>query len=122
MLFDTDLYLESLRTSLREFYRFSIALLELTTSESHAHSDHYTNLSSNWKGLPIYCSGSYIVSYIRNMVLIVFSETTANLIVHMLSVDRKWVRPLPMNIPVVIPDTGGVQVTLIDANHCTYHA
>jgi len=23
----------------------------------HAHSDHYTNLSSNWKHGPIYCSG-----------------------------------------------------------------
>ena len=46
------------------------------------------------------------------------SETTANLIIHMLSVDKEWVRPLPMDIPVVIPNTGGVKVTLIDANHC----
>ncbi|KAL5512893.1 PSO2 [Sanghuangporus vaninii] len=68
---------------------------------THAHSDHYTNLSSNWKNGPIYCS-----------------ETTANLIVHMLSVDRKWLHPLPMNTPVEIPKTGGVKVTLIDANHC----
>ena len=47
-----------------------------------------------------------------------FTETTANLIAHMLSVDRKWLHPLPMNTPVDIPKTGGVKVTLIDANHC----
>ncbi|KAL4065963.1 DRMBL-domain-containing protein [Scleroderma citrinum] len=68
---------------------------------THAHSDHYTNLSSSWKSGPIYCS-----------------EGTANLIIHMLSVDRKWVHPLPMDTPTVIPDTGGVSVTLIEANHC----
>lgn len=67
----------------------------------HAHSDHYTNLSSNWKSGPIYCS-----------------ECTANLIVHMLAVDRKWVYPLPMDVPTVVPNTGGVTVTLIEANHC----
>lgn len=27
------------------------------TTDSHAHSDHYTNLGSKWKGGPIYCSG-----------------------------------------------------------------
>ncbi|KAI0792063.1 DRMBL-domain-containing protein [Abortiporus biennis] len=68
---------------------------------THAHSDHYTNLSSNWKNGPIYCS-----------------QGTANLIIHMLSVDPKWIHPLPMDIPTVIPDTGGVKVTLIEANHC----
>ncbi|KLO08694.1 DRMBL-domain-containing protein [Schizopora paradoxa] len=68
---------------------------------THAHSDHYTNLSSNWKNGLIYCS-----------------ETTANLVVHMLSVDKKWVRPLPMNVPTVVPNSGGVTVTLIEANHC----
>ncbi|KZT07260.1 DRMBL-domain-containing protein [Laetiporus sulphureus 93-53] len=68
---------------------------------THAHSDHYTNLSSNWKAGPIYCS-----------------EGTANLIVHMLAVDRKWVHPLPMDVPTVIPNTGGVSVALIEANHC----
>ncbi|KAL0953366.1 hypothetical protein HGRIS_004603 [Hohenbuehelia grisea] len=68
---------------------------------THAHSDHYTNLSSNWKSGPIYCS-----------------EGTANLIIHMLSVDKKWVHPLPMDVPTTIPHTGGVQVTLIEANHC----
>ncbi|KAF5355291.1 hypothetical protein D9758_006106 [Tetrapyrgos nigripes] len=68
---------------------------------THAHSDHYTNLSSNWKNGPIYCS-----------------EGTANLIIHMLRVERKWVHPLPMDVPTLIPDTGGVHVTLIEANHC----
>ncbi|KAJ6519118.1 DNA cross-link repair protein pso2/snm1 [Mycena sanguinolenta] len=68
---------------------------------THAHSDHYTNLSSAWKHGPIYCS-----------------EGTANLIVHILSVDKKWVHPLPMDVSTVIPGTGGVHVTLIEANHC----
>ncbi|KAJ7777463.1 DNA cross-link repair protein pso2/snm1 [Mycena metata] len=68
---------------------------------THAHSDHYTNLSSSWKHGPIYCS-----------------EGTANLIIHMLSVDKKWVHPLPMDVATVIPHTGGVHVTLIEANHC----
>ncbi|TFK26193.1 DRMBL-domain-containing protein [Coprinopsis marcescibilis] len=68
---------------------------------THAHSDHYTNLSSSWKHGPIYCS-----------------EGTANLIMHMLSVDKKWVYPLPMDTPTEIPNTNGVKVTLIEANHC----
>ncbi|KAH7913856.1 DRMBL-domain-containing protein [Hygrophoropsis aurantiaca] len=68
---------------------------------THAHSDHYTNLSSNWKSGPIYCS-----------------EDTANLIIHMLAVDPKWVNKLPMDTPTVIPNTEGVSVTLIEANHC----
>ncbi|KAI0628033.1 DRMBL-domain-containing protein, partial [Trametes polyzona] len=68
---------------------------------THAHSDHYTNLSANWKHGPIYCS-----------------QGTANLIIHMLNVDPKWVHPLPMDVPTIIPNSGGVQVTLIEANHC----
>lgn len=36
----------------------------------------------------------------------------------MLNVDPKWVKPLPMDIPTTIPDTGDVQVTVIEANHC----
>ncbi|KZP21085.1 DRMBL-domain-containing protein [Athelia psychrophila] len=68
---------------------------------THAHSDHYTNLAANWKNGPIYCS-----------------DGTANLIIHMLSVDPKWVHPLPMDVPTIIPNTGGVKVTLIEANHC----
>ncbi|RPD53376.1 DRMBL-domain-containing protein [Lentinus tigrinus ALCF2SS1-7] len=68
---------------------------------THAHSDHYTNLSAKWDSGPIYCS-----------------QGTANLIIHMLGVDPKWVHPLPMDVPTTIPNTGGVQVTLIEANHC----
>ncbi|KAJ6620554.1 DNA repair metallo-beta-lactamase-domain-containing protein [Mycena sp. CBHHK59/15] len=68
---------------------------------THAHSDHYTNLSSTWKHGPIYCS-----------------EGTANLIIHMLSVDKKWVHALPMDVTTDVPNTGGVRVTLIEANHC----
>ena len=51
------------------------------------------------------------------------TETTANLIIHMLSVEKKWIRSLPMDVPTEIPDTGGVKVTLIEANHCmhTHH-
>lgn len=44
---------------------------------------------------------------------------TANLIIQMLGVDEKWVHPLPMNSTTILPDTGGVEVTLIEANHCT---
>ncbi|KAF8262628.1 DNA repair metallo-beta-lactamase-domain-containing protein [Lactarius quietus] len=68
---------------------------------THAHSDHYTSLSSTWQAGPIYCS-----------------EGTANLIIHMLSVDPKWVHPLPMDVPTMVPESGGVAVTLIEANHC----
>ncbi|CCM06966.1 uncharacterized protein FIBRA_09280 [Fibroporia radiculosa] len=68
---------------------------------THAHSDHYTNLSANWRSGPIYCS-----------------EGTANLIIHMLGVDPQWVHALPMDVATIIPQTGGVQVTLIEANHC----
>ncbi|KAF8449161.1 DRMBL-domain-containing protein [Boletus edulis BED1] len=68
---------------------------------THAHSDHYTNLGSKWKSGPIYCS-----------------EETAKLITHMLAVDPSWVHPLPLDTPTIIPDTGRVSVTLIEANHC----
>ena len=36
----------------------------------------------------------------------------------MLSVDPRWVHPLPMNVPTLVPQSGGVTVTLIEANHC----
>ncbi|KAI9573981.1 DRMBL-domain-containing protein [Boletus coccyginus] len=68
---------------------------------THAHSDHYTTLGSKWKSGPIYCS-----------------EETANLIIHMLAVDPRWIHPLPLDTPTMIPNTGGVSVTLIEANHC----
>ncbi|KZT51302.1 DRMBL-domain-containing protein [Calocera cornea HHB12733] len=68
---------------------------------THAHSDHYTNLSSSWKHGPIYCS-----------------ETTANLIKLNLSVPAEYVKPLPLNTPTLLPNTGDVRVTLLEANHC----
>ncbi len=49
-----------------------------------------------------------------------FAEGTANLIIHMLSVDPKWVHPLPMDVPTMVPNSGGVTVTLIEANHCKF--
>jgi hypothetical protein len=94
-------YLASLPTFLRGFPNLVARPISYRQNYSHAHSDHYTNLSSSWKHGPIYCS-----------------ETTANLIIHMLNVDRKWVHPLPMDVKTVLPNTGGVGVTLIEANHC----
>lgn len=88
-------------TSVHRFLLLSTRFNDQYTTYSHAHSDHYTNLSSNWKNGLIYCS-----------------EGTANLIIHMLSVDKKWIRPLPMDTPSLIPNTNGVTVTLIEANHC----
>ncbi|KAF8749129.1 DRMBL protein [Rhizoctonia solani] len=85
---------------------------------SHAHSDHYTNLSSSWKNGPIYCSCEMDISVDSAGFNRLEAVTTANLIKHMLRVDPKWVNPLPDNQAVEIPDTGGVRVTLIDANHC----
>ncbi len=76
----------------------------LTSELSHAHSDHYTNLSAKWDSGPIYCS-----------------QGTANLIIHMLGVDQKWVHPFPMDVATVIPNAGGVEVTLIEANHCAFN-
>jgi hypothetical protein len=52
------------------------------------------------------------------LILKLCVEVTANLIIHMLSVDPKWVHPLPMNVPTLVPESGGVTVTLIEANHC----
>lgn len=46
------------------------------------------------------------------------AEETANLIIHMLAVDPRWIHPLPLDAPTVIPNCGGVSVTLIEANHC----
>ncbi|GIL67665.1 hypothetical protein Vafri_21002, partial [Volvox africanus] len=65
---------------------------------THAHSDHYSGLNDNWCNGPIYCS-----------------ETTARLVVHLCGVDPSHLRPLPMKQPVMV---AGVEVTLVDANHC----
>lgn len=68
---------------------------------THFHSDHYAGLSSRWKHGLIYCS-----------------EETARLVTKRLKVDPAWLRPLPMNEPQLIPRSGGVYVTCLDANHC----
>lgn len=68
---------------------------------THFHSDHYAGLSSRWEHGPIYCS-----------------EETARLVHKRLKVAREWIRPLPMNVPQLLPRTGGVRVTCMDANHC----
>lgn len=68
---------------------------------SHFHADHYGGITSSWEGGPIYCS-----------------QTTANLVRSSLHVQSHLVCPLPFDIPTTIPNTGGVKVTLLDANHC----
>ena len=88
-------------TSVHRFFSYRLVFTISILVISHAHADHYMKLSSKWKHGLIYCS-----------------EGTANLIIHMLSVDKRWVRPLPMDTPTLIPNTNGVTVTLIDANHC----
>ncbi|TKA57709.1 hypothetical protein B0A53_00858 [Rhodotorula sp. CCFEE 5036] len=65
---------------------------------SHAHSDHYQNLSSTWSGGPIYAS-----------------QTTINLIKLKLGVRDEYLFPLPLDQTVKVH---GIDVTLIDANHC----
>ncbi|KAJ5999688.1 DNA repair metallo-beta-lactamase [Penicillium waksmanii] len=68
---------------------------------SHFHSDHYIGLSKSWSHGPIYCS-----------------RPTANLVRMKLRVDPKWVVDLDFETPTDVPDTGGVRVTMIHANHC----
>ncbi|CDS00651.1 related to TDA10-ATP-binding protein of unknown function [Sporisorium scitamineum] len=67
---------------------------------THFHSDHYGGMTANWNHGPIYCS-----------------VTTANLCRAYLGVDPQWLRPLPMEVAVPVPDSGGVMVTCIEANH-----
>ncbi|KAI9677866.1 MAG: hypothetical protein M1829_002363 [Trizodia sp. TS-e1964] len=68
---------------------------------SHFHSDHYIGLTSTWQHGPIYCS-----------------RVTANLVKKQLRVDPKWVVDLEFEQKFQVPDTDGVEVTMIDANHC----
>ncbi|KAI9935045.1 hypothetical protein AWENTII_005401 [Aspergillus wentii] len=68
---------------------------------SHFHSDHYVGLTSSWCHGPIYCS-----------------KVTGNLVRQQLKVNPKWVVDLEFEKKTEVPGTGGVQVTLIDANHC----
>ncbi|KAL9125351.1 MAG: hypothetical protein Q9217_005432 [Psora testacea] len=68
---------------------------------SHFHSDHYIGLTSSWCHGPIYCS-----------------HVTANLVRRQLRVDPKWVVDLEFENRVEVPNTRGVDVTMIPANHC----
>ncbi|KAJ6006840.1 DNA cross-link repair protein pso2/snm1 [Penicillium sp. IBT 35674x] len=68
---------------------------------SHFHSDHYIGLSKSWCHGPIYCS-----------------RPTGNLVRQQLRVDPKWVIDLEFENTTEVPNTGGVQVTMIHANHC----
>ncbi|CAL5867134.1 uncharacterized protein PFLUO_LOCUS1346 [Penicillium psychrofluorescens] len=68
---------------------------------SHFHSDHYIGLTKSWCHGPIYCS-----------------RATANLVRQQLRVDPKWIVDLEFEKTTEVPETGGVQVTLIPANHC----
>ncbi|KAB8356348.1 hypothetical protein FH972_023932 [Carpinus fangiana] len=68
---------------------------------SHFHSDHYIGLTSSWRHGPIYCS-----------------KPTANLVKQQLKVDPKYVVALEFEEKVEVPNTNGVFVTMIPANHC----
>ena len=68
---------------------------------SHFHSDHYMGLTASWRHGLIYCS-----------------KITGNLVRQQLKVDPKWIVDLEFEKKTEVPDTGGVQVTMIEANHC----
>lgn len=68
---------------------------------SHFHSDHYIGLTSSWCHGPIYAS-----------------KVTCNLMRQQLRVAPKWLIPLEFEKKVEVPNTKGVFVTMIPANHC----
>ncbi|KFY41994.1 hypothetical protein V494_02653 [Pseudogymnoascus sp. VKM F-4513 (FW-928)] len=68
---------------------------------SHFHSDHYIGLTASWCHGPIYCS-----------------KVTGNLVKQQLRVDPKWVVTLEFEDMAEVPNTHGVSVTMIPANHC----
>ncbi|KAI5065323.1 hypothetical protein GOP47_0020018 [Adiantum capillus-veneris] len=65
---------------------------------THFHSDHYGGLTKSWTNGPIYCT-----------------PVTARLLSLCLSVDEKWIHPLPLGTSQFID---GVEVRMLDANHC----
>ncbi|KAH6628034.1 DNA repair metallo-beta-lactamase-domain-containing protein [Chaetomium tenue] len=68
---------------------------------SHFHSDHYIGLTANWTHGPIYCS-----------------KVTGSLVKSQLKTAAKYVVELEFEKTVPVPDTNGVMVTMIPANHC----
>ncbi|XP_024232126.1 5' exonuclease Apollo [Oncorhynchus tshawytscha] len=72
---------------------------------SHMHSDHTVSLTSTWANRPIYCS-----------------PVTATLLKLKLQVRERWIHPLEVGEPNMLPldDIGKerLTVTLMDANHC----
>jgi DNA cross-link repair 1A protein len=68
---------------------------------SHFHSDHYIGLTSSWCHGPIYAS-----------------KVTCNLMRQQLNVAPKWLVPLEFDKKAEVPNTMGVFVTMIPANHC----
>ncbi|KAL2134531.1 hypothetical protein VTI74DRAFT_11575 [Chaetomium olivicolor] len=68
---------------------------------SHFHSDHYVGLTANWTHGPIYCS-----------------KVTGSLVKSQLKTAAKYVVELEFEKTVPVPETKGVTVTMIPANHC----
>ena len=65
---------------------------------THQHSDHTWGLRPSFSAGTIYCS-----------------EITAALVIGKMNIKPQFVHPLPLNQPTLIE---GVEVTLLDANHC----
>ncbi|MCO5594627.1 hypothetical protein L7F22_048660 [Adiantum nelumboides] len=59
---------------------------------------HYGGLTKSWANGPIYCT-----------------PVTARLLALCLYVDEKWIHPLPLGEPHLVD---GVEVKMLDANHC----
>ncbi|EED13657.1 DNA repair protein Pso2/Snm1, putative [Talaromyces stipitatus ATCC 10500] len=68
---------------------------------SHFHSDHYGGLTASWSHGLIYCS-----------------KVTGNLVRQQLKVDPKYVVDLEFEKKTEVPNTKGVYVTMLYANHC----
>lgn len=68
---------------------------------SHFHSDHYIGLTSTWSHGPIYAS-----------------KISCNLMRQQLRVNPKFLFPLEFEQRTPVPNTPGVFVTMIPANHC----
>lgn len=69
---------------------------------THFHSDHYGGITKSWNLGVIYCS-----------------LPTAALVSQQLGVDKKYLHPIPMNTPTIVPSQDKpITVTLLPANHC----